>query len=177
MIDSGCTDHLLLFKDDFAHLGNQIHYAVVANRQRFLCIIWVRFLFSQKINKQNLLFSQKCGMLHMQDTDFCLYPCLLAKTISIQSMIANPTSGMQTNIWWYRPKPYLQTITSIGFSQNGLLQWIILFTHLLRKTLMIFGTITLDIHPRMHFILLLLMLLVCLLLLYWVTILPVKAVP
>jgi hypothetical protein len=24
MIDSGCTDHLSPFKDDFAHLGNQV---------------------------------------------------------------------------------------------------------------------------------------------------------
>jgi len=34
MIDSGCTDHLSPFKDDFAHLGNQVHYAVIANRQK-----------------------------------------------------------------------------------------------------------------------------------------------
>ena len=34
MIDSGCTDYLSPFKDDFAHLGNQVHYAIVANRQK-----------------------------------------------------------------------------------------------------------------------------------------------
>ena len=33
MIDSICTDHLLPFKDDFAHLGNQVHHAIVANEQ------------------------------------------------------------------------------------------------------------------------------------------------
>jgi len=34
MIDSGCTDHLSPFKDDFAHLGNQVHHAIVANGQK-----------------------------------------------------------------------------------------------------------------------------------------------
>jgi len=34
MIDSGCTDHLSPFKDDFAHLGNQVCHAVVANGQK-----------------------------------------------------------------------------------------------------------------------------------------------
>jgi len=34
MIDSGCTDNLSPFKDDFAHLGNQVHHAIVANRQK-----------------------------------------------------------------------------------------------------------------------------------------------
>jgi len=42
MIDSGCTDHLSPFKDDFAHLGNQVRYAVVANRQKVLCMVQVR---------------------------------------------------------------------------------------------------------------------------------------
>jgi len=111
----------------------------------------------------------------MQNTDFCLYSHLLAKAISVQSTTANTTSGIQTSVWWYRPKPYLWTITSISFSQNGLLQQMVLFTHLLRKTFMIFGTIVLDIHSRMH--LLLLMLLVCPLLLYQNNILPAKAVP
>ena len=75
MIDSGCTDHLLPFTDDFAHLGNQGHHAGIANGQKVLMYgpDTVRLLFSQKINKQNLLFSRKCGMLHMWDTDFCLY--------------------------------------------------------------------------------------------------------
>ena len=34
MIDSGCTDHLSLFLDDFAHLGNLVQHAVVANGQK-----------------------------------------------------------------------------------------------------------------------------------------------
>jgi hypothetical protein len=34
MIDSGCTDHLSPFKDDFAHLGNQVRHAIIANRQK-----------------------------------------------------------------------------------------------------------------------------------------------
>ena len=34
MIDSGCTDHLLLFEDDFVHLGIQMRYATVANGQQ-----------------------------------------------------------------------------------------------------------------------------------------------
>jgi len=34
MIDSGCTDHLSSFKDDFAHLGNQVCHTVIANRQK-----------------------------------------------------------------------------------------------------------------------------------------------
>jgi hypothetical protein len=34
MIDSGCADHLSPFKDDFAHLGNQVRHAVIANRQK-----------------------------------------------------------------------------------------------------------------------------------------------
>ena len=33
MIDSGCTDHLSPFKDDFAHLGSKVRQAVVANGQ------------------------------------------------------------------------------------------------------------------------------------------------
>ena len=33
MIDSGCTDHLTPFKDDFAHLGITVHSATVANEQ------------------------------------------------------------------------------------------------------------------------------------------------
>ena len=33
IIDSGCTDHLTPFKDDFAHLGTTIHSATVANGQ------------------------------------------------------------------------------------------------------------------------------------------------
>ena len=34
MIDSGCTDHLSLFEDDFVHLGTQTRYAAVANGQQ-----------------------------------------------------------------------------------------------------------------------------------------------
>jgi len=34
MIDSGCTDYLSPFKDDFAHLGNQVHHVIVANGQK-----------------------------------------------------------------------------------------------------------------------------------------------
>ena len=34
MIDSGCTDHLTPFLDDFAHLSKEVHYASVANRER-----------------------------------------------------------------------------------------------------------------------------------------------
>jgi len=34
MIDSGCTDHFSPFKDDFAHLGNQVRHAIVANGQK-----------------------------------------------------------------------------------------------------------------------------------------------
>ena len=33
MIDSGCTDHLTPFKDDFAHLGTTVRSATVANGQ------------------------------------------------------------------------------------------------------------------------------------------------
>ena len=33
MIDSGCTDHLTPFKDDFAHLGTTVRSASVANGQ------------------------------------------------------------------------------------------------------------------------------------------------
>ena len=34
MIDSGCTDHLTPFMDNFAHLGKEVHYASVANEER-----------------------------------------------------------------------------------------------------------------------------------------------
>ena len=34
MIDSGCTDHLSPFEDDFIHLGTQMRYATVANGQQ-----------------------------------------------------------------------------------------------------------------------------------------------
>ena len=34
MIDSGCTDHLSPFEDDFVHLGTQMRYAAVANGQQ-----------------------------------------------------------------------------------------------------------------------------------------------
>jgi hypothetical protein len=34
MIDSECTDHLSPYLDDFAHLDNTVHYAVVANGQK-----------------------------------------------------------------------------------------------------------------------------------------------
>ena len=34
MIDSGCTDHLSPFEDDFIHLGTQTRYAAVANGQQ-----------------------------------------------------------------------------------------------------------------------------------------------
>ena len=34
MIDSGCTNHLSPFWDNFAHLGNMVRHAVVANGQR-----------------------------------------------------------------------------------------------------------------------------------------------
>ena len=34
MIDSGCTNHLSPFLDDFAHLGNMVHHTVVANGQK-----------------------------------------------------------------------------------------------------------------------------------------------
>ena len=33
MVDSGCTDHLTPFKDDFAHLGTTVCSAIVANGQ------------------------------------------------------------------------------------------------------------------------------------------------
>ena len=33
MIDSGCTDHLTPFKDDFAHLGTTVCSATIANGQ------------------------------------------------------------------------------------------------------------------------------------------------
>ena len=31
MIDSGCTDHLTLFKDDFAHLGTLVRSASIVD--------------------------------------------------------------------------------------------------------------------------------------------------
>ena len=34
MIDSGCTDHLSSFEDDFAHLGTQMRYTSIANGQQ-----------------------------------------------------------------------------------------------------------------------------------------------
>ena len=34
MINSGCTDHLSSFEDDFVHLGTQTRYAAVANGQQ-----------------------------------------------------------------------------------------------------------------------------------------------
>ena len=34
MIDSGCTDHLTPFLDDFAHLSKEVCYTSVANRER-----------------------------------------------------------------------------------------------------------------------------------------------
>ena len=34
MIDSGCTDHLTPFLDDFAYLSKEVHYAFVANGER-----------------------------------------------------------------------------------------------------------------------------------------------
>ena len=34
MIDSGCTDHLTPFLDDFACLSKEVHYASVANGER-----------------------------------------------------------------------------------------------------------------------------------------------
>ena len=34
MINSGCTDYLLPFEDDFIHLGTQTRYAAVANGQQ-----------------------------------------------------------------------------------------------------------------------------------------------
>jgi len=40
IIDSGCTDHLSSFKDDFAHLGNHVHHADIANRQRVPMYVW-----------------------------------------------------------------------------------------------------------------------------------------
>ena len=36
MVDSGCTDHLTPFKDDFAYLGTAVHSASVANGQTVL---------------------------------------------------------------------------------------------------------------------------------------------
>ena len=36
MVDSGCTDHLTPFKDDFAHLGTAVCSASVANGQTVL---------------------------------------------------------------------------------------------------------------------------------------------
>ena len=34
MIDSGCTDHLTPFMDDFAHLGKEVHYTSVVNGKK-----------------------------------------------------------------------------------------------------------------------------------------------
>ena len=34
MINSGCTTHLSPFLDDFAHLGNLVRHAVIANGQK-----------------------------------------------------------------------------------------------------------------------------------------------
>ena len=34
MINSGCTDHLTPFMDDFAHLGKEVCYASIANGDR-----------------------------------------------------------------------------------------------------------------------------------------------
>ena len=34
MINSGCTNYLTPFMDDFAHLGKKVHYASVANGER-----------------------------------------------------------------------------------------------------------------------------------------------
>ena len=34
MINSGCTDHLTPFLDDFAHLSKKVYYASVANGER-----------------------------------------------------------------------------------------------------------------------------------------------
>ena len=43
MIDSGCTDHLSPFLDDFAHLGNLVRHAVETRTS--LCLYFTSFTF------------------------------------------------------------------------------------------------------------------------------------
>ena len=46
MIDSGCTDHLTPFLNDFAHLSKEVHFASVAMEKWFLCMDLARLLFN-----------------------------------------------------------------------------------------------------------------------------------
>jgi hypothetical protein len=83
MIASGCTDHLSPFKDDFAHLGNQVRHAVVANGQKVpmygpgKIIIHQRFKGSESLVLNEVWYAPHTG--HR----LCLYPHLLAKAISV----------------------------------------------------------------------------------------------
>ena len=79
MIDSGCTDHLSPFLDDFAHLGNMVRHAVIANGQKVPIYGPGKIILNQRIKGSE----QKYGTLHMPVTDFCWYQHLLAKAISV----------------------------------------------------------------------------------------------
>ena len=71
MIDSGCTDHLTPFKDNFAHLGTTVCSATIANGQT-MPMYGPGKIILESSKDQNQLFWKKCGMLRTQRTDFCL---------------------------------------------------------------------------------------------------------
>ena len=93
MIDSGCTDHLTPFKDDFAHLGTTVHFAAVANGQT------VPMYGSGKIILESFKGSEPIVLEEVWYAPHAVHRLLSVNTLTVLLMIKKVEFGMQAEPW------------------------------------------------------------------------------
>ena len=136
MIDSGCTDHLTPFKDDFAHLGTAVRSASVANRQTVPMygpgkIILESFKGSEPIVLEEVWYVPHAAhrLLSVNTLTGQGYRCVINDQESRRGCLLNhyhyhrpvgkpptsPTHPRNTNVWPTSPAPSA-SLTLAGFS-------------------------------------------------------------
>jgi hypothetical protein len=132
MIDSGCIDHLSPFKDDFAHLGNQVRHAVVANGQKVpmygpgKIIIHQRSKGSEPLVLNEVWYAPHAGhrLLSVPTLTSQDYKCLISdqessswdtnENLVIRAVASSPSN----NLHWFQS----QSITSRDGLVNSLVK-------------------------------------------------------
>jgi hypothetical protein len=112
MIDSGCTDHLSPYLDDFTHLNDTVQYAVVANGQKVLLYGPGKII----VRQESLPLIVLEGVWYAPKVTHCLLsvPTLTAQGYKCQ------IKGISTSIWNAKGKLVIQ-VSALSLRNN--LHW------------------------------------------------------
>ena len=114
MIDSGCTDHLSPFLDDFAHLGNLVQHAVFANGQKVPMYGPGKIIINQRIKGSEPLVLKEVWYAPHAGHRLLLVPTLTSK--GYKCII----SDQESSIWDTNENLVIRACAS---SPNNNLHW------------------------------------------------------